>query len=215
MNSSGHYHFLGHHTRIMARHYSDVTMNTMASQIIDNLTVCSTVCLGQHQRKHQSLCYWPLVRGIHRWFASQRASNTQSVPMAWRHHGVTGLDRGVCPAVHPVYWSICTFSAHQVYTYCGLFFLIQNSVVFKTNVCHFQGFTPRIWAKSNEIYRQFRLYSVASALYGQVLRIFSRKHHKTLQPESDTLCPTLKPLVRKFHIVSFGLFSAKARWRGR
>ena len=41
-------------------------MSIMASQIT-NSTVCSVVCLGIYQRKQQSLCYWPFVRGIHQW----------------------------------------------------------------------------------------------------------------------------------------------------
>ena len=40
-------------------------MSVVASQITG--TVCSTGCLGQHRRKHQNLCYWPFVRGIHSW----------------------------------------------------------------------------------------------------------------------------------------------------
>ena len=35
-------------------HYSDVIMSTMASQITSLAIVCSTVCLGKDQRKHQS-----------------------------------------------------------------------------------------------------------------------------------------------------------------
>ena len=30
-------------------------------------SICSTVCSGAHQRKYQNQCYWPFVRGIHRW----------------------------------------------------------------------------------------------------------------------------------------------------
>ena len=49
-------------------HYSsDVTMGIMASQNTDDSTVCSSVCLDKHQRKHQSsLGFLPFVRGIHR-----------------------------------------------------------------------------------------------------------------------------------------------------
>ena len=42
-------------------HYSDVTMSSMAFQINNTSTVCSTVCWGAHQRKHQSfvlLAFW-------------------------------------------------------------------------------------------------------------------------------------------------------------
>ena len=46
--------------------YSPVTVNAMVSQITEESTVYSIVCLGWHQREHQSPCHWPFVRGIHR-----------------------------------------------------------------------------------------------------------------------------------------------------
>ena len=48
-------------------HYSDVIMSTMASQITGVATVCSNVCSGADQRKHQSSASLAFVRGIHRW----------------------------------------------------------------------------------------------------------------------------------------------------
>ena len=48
-------------------HYSDPTMIFLASQTTSDSTVCLTVCLDLHQRKHQNPRYWPFVRGIHRW----------------------------------------------------------------------------------------------------------------------------------------------------
>ena len=39
----------------------------IASGITGNLTVCSTICLGWNQRKHQSWCYCPYVSWIHGW----------------------------------------------------------------------------------------------------------------------------------------------------
>ena len=47
-------------------HYSDVVMSAMASQITGGLIVCSTVCSGADQRKHQSSASLAFVRGIHR-----------------------------------------------------------------------------------------------------------------------------------------------------
>ena len=47
-------------------HYSDVIMSILASQITGDSTVCFTVWLDQHQRKHQSPRYWSFVKGIHR-----------------------------------------------------------------------------------------------------------------------------------------------------
>ena len=43
-------------------HYSDVRMSILASQIIDDSTVCLTVCLDRHQRKQPRRCYWPVAR---------------------------------------------------------------------------------------------------------------------------------------------------------
>ena len=48
-------------------HYSDVIMDTMASQITSLAIFCSTVCLGTGQRKHQSSASLAFVREIHRW----------------------------------------------------------------------------------------------------------------------------------------------------
>ena len=42
-------------------------MNAMASQIIGVSIVCSTVCSGADQRKHQSSASPDFARGIHRW----------------------------------------------------------------------------------------------------------------------------------------------------
>ena len=51
---------------VMVGHYSDVVMSVMASQITDVSMVCSTVCSGADQRKHQSSASLAFVRGIHR-----------------------------------------------------------------------------------------------------------------------------------------------------
>ena len=48
-------------------HYNEVIMSAMASQITGVVIVCSTVCWGTDQRKHQSSASLAFVRGIHRW----------------------------------------------------------------------------------------------------------------------------------------------------
>ena len=49
-------------------HYSDVIMNTMASQIIGISIVCSIFCSGvDEKQKHQSSASQAFVRGSHRW----------------------------------------------------------------------------------------------------------------------------------------------------
>ena len=49
------------------RHYSDVIMSTMASQITIVAIVCSTVCSDTDRRKHQSFASLAFVTGIQRW----------------------------------------------------------------------------------------------------------------------------------------------------
>ena len=49
------------------RHYSDVIISAMASQITVVSMVRATVCSGADQRKHQSSASLAFVRGIHRW----------------------------------------------------------------------------------------------------------------------------------------------------
>ena len=48
-------------------HHRDVILSVMASQIADFSVVCSTVCSGADQRKHQSSASLAFVRGVHRW----------------------------------------------------------------------------------------------------------------------------------------------------
>ena len=50
----------------MLTHYSDVIMSKMSSQMTGVLSVCSAVCSGADQRKHQSAASLVFVRGIHR-----------------------------------------------------------------------------------------------------------------------------------------------------
>ena len=68
-------------------HYTDVTMNAMASQITGLSIVYSNICPGADQRKHQTSTPLTFVRGIHR-FPAQRASNAENVSIWWRHHDI-------------------------------------------------------------------------------------------------------------------------------
>ena len=49
------------------RHYSDAIINTATSQTTGVSIVCTIVCSGADQRKHQSYGSLRFVRGIHRW----------------------------------------------------------------------------------------------------------------------------------------------------
>ena len=52
--------------RMVCRHYSDVIMSAMASQVTSLTIVYSTIYSGADQRKHQSSASLAFVRGIHR-----------------------------------------------------------------------------------------------------------------------------------------------------
>ena len=55
--------------------------------------VCSTVCSGADQRKHQSSASLAFVMGIHRWpvdSPAQRASSAENVSIWWRQHVTPG-----------------------------------------------------------------------------------------------------------------------------
>ena len=80
------------------KHYDDVTMTTMASQITSLTVVYSIVYLGVDQRKHQSSASLAFVRGIHRdrWIPAQRASNAENVSIWWRHHEDSAVPHRTC-----------------------------------------------------------------------------------------------------------------------
>ena len=68
---------LTHGTR---KHHIDVIMNAMASQMTCVSIVCSIVCSGADQRKHQSSASLVFVIGG---FPSQRSSNAETVSIGW------------------------------------------------------------------------------------------------------------------------------------
>ena len=59
-------------------HYSDVMMSVMASQVTVDPMVCTTVCSGADERKHQSSASLAFVQGIHR--------SRENVSIWWRYH---------------------------------------------------------------------------------------------------------------------------------
>ena len=73
-------------------HYNDVIMSAMASQVTGVSSVCSSVCSGADQGKHQSSASLALFEGnplVTDGFPSQRASNAENVSIWWRHHITT------------------------------------------------------------------------------------------------------------------------------
>ena len=67
------------------KHYSDVIIGEIASQIFSLTIVYSTVYSGADQRKHQSSASLAFVWGIHRGPA-QMVSNAEKVSIGLRHH---------------------------------------------------------------------------------------------------------------------------------
>ena len=61
------------------KHYNDITMSVMTSQITGIPIVYLTICSGGHQRKHQAPRHWPLWGKSTGEFPSCRASNAGKV----------------------------------------------------------------------------------------------------------------------------------------
>ena len=67
------------------KHYNDVIMGAMASQITSLTSFYSTFYSDADQRKHQSLCAGNSPGTGE--FPAQMASNAEKVSIWWRHHG--------------------------------------------------------------------------------------------------------------------------------
>ena len=71
------------------RHYNDVIMNAMASQITSLTVVYSTVYWRRRSQTTPKLCVTGLCEGnspVTGEFHAQRASNEENVSIWWRHH---------------------------------------------------------------------------------------------------------------------------------
>ena len=73
-------------SEIIAKHSSDVIMSAMASQITAVSFVCSTVCWGANEKKHQSSASLAFVRGESIGHPLGRTSDEENVSIWWRHH---------------------------------------------------------------------------------------------------------------------------------
>ena len=109
---------------IIATHYRDIMMTTMASQITSLTIVCSTVYSGADQRKTSKLLVTGICAGnstVTGEFPAQRCSNTESVSNWWRHH-VYEIDKWseLIIEVHVLrnrrIWNWCPFN---VYMWCS------------------------------------------------------------------------------------------------
>ena len=68
------------------QHYSDIIMDTMASEITSLAIVYSSVYSDADQRKHQSSASLAFVREFTGEFSAQRASDAEIVYIWWRHY---------------------------------------------------------------------------------------------------------------------------------
>ena len=135
-----------------AKHYSNVIMGAMASQITSLAIVYSIVYSGTDQRKNQSSASLAFVRGIHRWpgeFPAQMASNADNISIWRRHHGnrlqvaaspILGKRCKACTfSVGPLWWSLqnkflsqyfCTWWRNQIEKFSALLAICEgNSLV--------------------------------------------------------------------------------------
>ena len=72
-------------------HYGDVITSVVASEITSISVVCSAVCSGADQRKHQSSASLAFVRGIHRWPVNSPHKNPRKVFIIDLTLGFSGL----------------------------------------------------------------------------------------------------------------------------
>ena len=84
-----------------AVHYSDVIMDTMASQITSLTIVHWNVYSGADQRKYQIAASLAFAGNspVTGEFPAQRASNAESVPIWWRHHVISTLSTSAAKGV--------------------------------------------------------------------------------------------------------------------
>ena len=69
-----------HRNTLCITHYNDIIMSMMASQITRVSIVCSTICWGADQRKHQSFTSLTFVREIHQWLVD----SPHKGPVTWK-----------------------------------------------------------------------------------------------------------------------------------
>ena len=95
------------------RHYSDVIMSTMASQITSLAIVYTTVYSGADQRKHQSSASLAFVRGIHRW----PVNSPHKGPVTRRMFPFDGviMDKPIQTRWHPRYTFATEFDLQMTY----------------------------------------------------------------------------------------------------
>ena len=85
--------YILHAPQSHSRHYIDVIMTTMASQITSLTIVYSTVYSDADHRKHQGSASLAFVWGIHRdrWIPRTKGQLRGNVSIWWRHHDMYSI----------------------------------------------------------------------------------------------------------------------------
>ena len=114
-------------------HYSDVTMNSMASQITSHWNLCSAVCSGSHQIKHQSSASLAFVRVIHRWPVDSlhKEPAVRNVFIGWRHDEPAELR---LPWLPPATNCCCYYPCTRVISNFVLYLIILDSILSKNKL---------------------------------------------------------------------------------
>ena len=116
------------------KHYTDVIMTTMASQITSPTVVYSTVYSDADQRKHQSSTSLAFVWGIHRdrWIprtkGQLRGKCFRLMTSSWKHiNGPMQQQNNHCTQVILLYINQTTTSWHCVRKHKNTFVLFLNT----------------------------------------------------------------------------------------
>ena len=86
------FHYIACTDGVPEKHYGDIIMSAMASQITSVSSVFSNTYSSADQSKHQISASLAFVWGnspVTCEFPAQRASNAENVPIWWRHHDKT------------------------------------------------------------------------------------------------------------------------------
>ena len=124
--------------KVQSRHYGDVIMGAIASQITSLTIVYSTVYWDADQRKHQSSASLAFVRGIH---PAQMASNAEKVSIWWRHHvqtfsftqqicGAAILGIGIWAYVDPTITSYVELTAGANFKAACILLIVVGAIIF-------------------------------------------------------------------------------------
>ena len=114
------------------RHYIDVIMSPMASQITSLMIVYSTVYSHVDQRKHQSSALLAFGRGIHRWPVNSQHKG----PVTRKMFSFDDVIMVAAFYVKKLVWCLCTTCLKlQVWVSCAR--LVFNTLKLRQNGRHF------------------------------------------------------------------------------